>query len=133
MSAEDIFSFAVTIPHGTLAASPIVSAMPIGVRVVDHIDIRVPPGPRGLMGFRIMTGGQVVIPSNETSWIIADDESMPWDVTGFIDSGAWSLQGYNTGTNDHTVYIRFLTRLPPLPRPAPPSPIAAGQLGGISS
>lgn len=73
--------------------------------------MRIPPGPRGLVGFALGSAGQNIIPYNNGQWIIADDDTINWPLEDYLDSGAWQLQGYNLGQYDHTIYLRFLLDL----------------------
>lgn len=109
--AQEIRDFQVLIPAGTAVDSPVTVDMAMPPRIVDQINIRIPPGPNGLMGFRLSSGGIPFLPSNSGAWVIANDEPIQWPLTGQITSGAWELQGYNLGQYDHTVYVKFLLSL----------------------
>ena len=109
--AAEVRSFAVTIPAGTVQADPYTADIFFPARDVVAVSWRVPPGPSGLMGWRLtMSGGQVVIPTGG-GWIVADDQYDTWPLTGFPDSGYWEVTGYNTGAYPHTVYLDFLLDL----------------------
>ena len=105
--AVEIQKFQATIPAGTPASNPLVSNMGMPARIVRRITVLVPPGPSGLVGFRLGSGGQQIIPITTGQWVIADDELLTWDVQGQIESGAWQLIAYNTGSNPHTLYVTF--------------------------
>jgi hypothetical protein len=102
-----VLSFAPTVPAGTAKASPVVVNLAVGTNVIDIIRWRVPPGPRGNLGWFLSMGGVQVIPQNVGNYIIADNEADDWQIAGLPDSGAWQLTGYNTGVYDHTVYLDF--------------------------
>lgn len=108
----------VTIPAGTTQAAPLVTDISFPPALVESIRVRVPPGPNGLMGFRVTSGGIPVIPLSGVDWVIANDESFDWRIDGLIDSGAFELTGYNSGVHDHTVYLQFILA-PPLAAAAP--------------
>lgn len=109
--AAEVRSFAVTIPAGTTPAVPFTADVSFPPRLVVGVHWKVPPGPSGLMGWRLtMSGGNAVIPTGG-GWIIADNESATWPLTGQPDSGAWEVTGYNTDIYDHTVYLDFLLDL----------------------
>lgn len=99
--------FAATITAGTAKASPMTVSLPVMAGVIDLIRWRVPPGPRGNLGWQLGMGGVTVIPENSGTYIIADNESDSVFISGLPDSGAWQVIGYNTGTFDHTVYLYF--------------------------
>lgn len=106
--ASRIETFDVTIPAATAIATPQSTALPFNEGVVQRLEIRVPPGPSGLMGFRITHSGEVVIPNNRDNWIITDDEKIPWDLDDYPVGSAWGITAYNTDIYPHTVYLRFL-------------------------
>jgi hypothetical protein len=101
--------FQATVPAGTAANAPVTVQLALGTNVVNKIRWRVPPGPRGHLGWALFMGGVQVVPDDAGAFIVADDEYDDWVLAGLPDSGAWSLVGYNTGTNDHTVYLGFFT------------------------
>ena len=109
--AVEVRTFAVTIPAGTPESAPVTQDIYFPVREVTGIGWKVPPGPSGLMGWRLtMSGGQQVIPAGG-GWIIADDQADTWPVQSLPDSGAWEVTGYNAGAYDHTIYLTFLLDL----------------------
>lgn len=109
--AREVRTFACTIPHGTASTAPVTIATTFPPRVVERIDIRVPPGPRGEVGFRIGNRGVQVLPVNAPAWIIDDDTERSYQLVDQPDSGDWSLIGYNTGTYDHTITVSFVLGL----------------------
>lgn len=106
--AVQVLEYAVTTPAGTLSTGPQVTSLGFPPAQVDRIEVRVPPGPAGVLGFRIGSGGVQIIPYNDGGWVVTDDEVIGWDLTDQIESGAWQLISYNTGSLPHTVYVRFL-------------------------
>ena len=118
--AEEFRTFDVVVPAGTAKATPQLTKLTLPVRVVDEIEIRVPPGPRGEVGFAIGSSGVQVIPMAIGSWIVTDDEEINWRLENFWDSGAWEVRAYNTGQFDHTLYLRFL--LSTIGKGGPPAP-----------
>lgn len=119
--AERVEMFEVTTPAATAVGAAISTSLPMDMGVTRKVEIIVPPGPSGLMGFRIAHSGQVVIPYSATTWIITDDEKLDWTLDGYPTGAAWSIVSYNTDIYDHTVYIRwFLDEIPdPLPGAQP--------------
>lgn len=106
--ADRIESKKATIPAGTSSLSPVTIAFGFDDGQVDMIDILIPPGPSGLVGFAIVHSSQPVIPYTAGDWIIGDDEKLPWPLSNFPTGGKWSLIGYNSDVYDHTIYVRFL-------------------------
>ena len=106
--AERIETFDVAIPAGTAIATPQTTAFSFNQGVVQRLEIIVPPGPSGLVGFRIRHSTQTVIPQSGSGWIIADDEKISWPLEKYPVGNKWSLQAYNTDAFQHTLYFRFL-------------------------
>jgi len=106
--ASEVRSFTVTVPAGTTAAAPFTLDCSFPPRQVDGIEIIVPPGPNGVLGFNIANSDVTVIPYDSDGWIIASDEKIAWQLDGYINSGSWQINAYNTGTLPHTFYVRFL-------------------------
>ena len=127
--AFEVRRYSVTIPAGTLAATPHIESLVMPARTVRSILWRVPPGPRGLMGFQIGSSGIQVIPWNTGEWIVAEDESDELELTGQITSGAWQCIGYNLGRYDHTVYLTFALDRAPSPAYGTPGLIPSDGLG----
>lgn len=114
-AAVEIRTFQVTIPAGTAQSAPVTTDIAFPSRVVQAVTWKVPPGPSGLMGWRLtMSGGNAVLPTGG-GWVVADDQSDTWPVTNQPDSGAWEVTGYNTDIYDHSVYLTFQLALVPAP------------------
>lgn len=110
--AEEIRRFGVTIPAGTAKSAGFTADLSFPARIVTEIEIRIPPGPRGEVGFAIGAAGTPVIPVQPGAYIVGNDEPISWPLEGFWDSGSWTFYGYNTGRYPHTLEVRFLVDLP---------------------
>lgn len=106
--AQRVEHFTVTVPRGTAIATPQTTSLTFNIGVVQRIEILIPPGPSGLVGFRILHSGDVVIPYDRSQWIIADNEVIKWELESYPVGRAWALRAYNTDAYDHTLYVRFL-------------------------
>ncbi len=102
-----VYTFNVTIPAGTSIASKWSQQINFPEAVVNEIDVRVPPGCRGNVGFSLGSSGTAVIPYNSGQWVVTDDEKISWAVSDQFNSGSWQFFGYNNGTFPHTIYVRF--------------------------
>jgi hypothetical protein len=116
--AAEIRQFTVLVPANTLASAPISQPTRFPARVVEAVEIVVPPGPNGNVGFRLENSGIPVIPYDSDAWVITNDEKIVWPLSGYITSGSWGVRAYNTGTQDHVIYLRFLLNIPPSNTPA---------------
>jgi hypothetical protein len=134
--AYELRAFAVTIPAGTAQATPQTTDMSFPARIVRQVDVRVPPGPNGEVGWHLANSGQQMWPFNVGQWLITDNEVVSIPMTGAIDSGSWQFVGYNTGNYPHTLDVRFYLDLPAAftapPAAAPLIPLTAlsSQPGG---
>lgn len=126
--AREVHQFAITVPAGTPKTSPVTTPMVMPAREVRRVEITVPPGPGGYVGFAIGAAGTIIIPANAGQWIVTDDEKIGWDLDGAHNSGSWSFVAYNTGRDDHTIYVRFLVDLAAPPSVAPIDLIAPNAL-----
>lgn len=106
--ASRVEPFAVTVPSGTLPTAPQITALPMDIGMVDEIEVVIPPGPSGLVGFAIMCGGAPILPREDGRWIITDDEKIDWPLSVDHTAGDWAIVAYNVGAFDHTLYLRFL-------------------------
>jgi hypothetical protein len=109
--AREIRAFTLTIPPGTTAANPLVQDVALPERRIDELQILVPPGPSGFVGFAVLYAGVRLIPYLSDQWIITAGESINWPLEDQPTAGDWSLAGYNTGTVAHSIYFRFLLSL----------------------
>lgn len=109
--AREIYAFDAVIPHGTLKTAPVTVNMTMPARVVETIEIVLPPGAAGSVGFQFATGGIPMIPSNAGGFIIPTPGLTTWPVEEQITSGAWQMIAYNTGGYNHALQVRFLCAL----------------------
>lgn len=129
--ADEIRQNTLDIPAGTTPAAPALVDCTFPPRNVTGIEIVVPPGVNGLVGFRILNSGVAVIPYDSDAWIVTNNEVISWPITSAINSGSWQVEGYNTGTNDHTIYFRWLLDYVTTAETATVSPvISADDLAG---
>jgi hypothetical protein len=107
MSAE-VFQFTATIPPNTPQSAPVTVPLNLGQWDIETIDIEVPPGPAGLMGFYLALSGEPYIPHTTGQWIVWDDVTRSWQVTSQPTSNVWQVVGYNLSVvNPHSVVVRF--------------------------
>lgn len=108
--AQRVIPLTCQIPANTPINTPVTFPLQFPSSDVDRVEVRVPPGPSGLVGFYISHGGGNFIPQGRGNWIIADDESLMWPTDGAPNNGNWSVVAYNTDVVQHTIYVRFLIR-----------------------
>lgn len=106
--ASRVELFPVTVPANTPIATPVNIPTPFNTGNVERLEIIIPPGFSGLVGFRITHSGSVVIPYQYTQWVITDNEKIEWPLQEYPTGGAWGVQAYNTDVYNHTMYLRYL-------------------------
>ena len=105
--AQFVLARSVTIPAGTAIASPVSADISFPEYEVEAVQIVIPPGPNGNVGFRLANANTQIIPYGSNDWIIGNDEAPVWALQRQITSGSWQVFGYNTGIYNHTLYFRF--------------------------
>lgn len=105
--ADRIEWFEFTIPANTPQSAPVSNPMVFRQGIVTEIDVKIPPGPAGNMGFYITAGGSQFIPRTFGSFIFPDDDYLTWPVTNAINSGSWGLVAFNTDVWPHTIQVSF--------------------------
>lgn len=108
--ASRIEQFQCTIAAGTAIATPQTFPLTFNRGIVQKLEITVPPGPSGLVGFQITHSGSVIIPYNSATFIVTDNEHIEWDVENYPTGSAWGLRGYNLDVYAHSIFVRFLIR-----------------------
>lgn len=133
--AERIESPTVTVPAGTLSTAPLTTALTWQDGRAVRVEVKIPPGPSGLLGFAIGHSGTVLIPRTAGQWIVADDESLDWDLAGYPTGSKWFVRAYNNDIYDHTLYFRWhidelSTLVPQTVAPLVITPFAESVVGG---
>lgn len=105
--AEIIHQFQAVIPANTPKSALFSVDIPLPSEIVQTIDLDVPPGPSGLMGFYLAVSGQQMIPFEVGEFLVWDDREKSWPVEKFPTSATWSIVGYNLGAFPHAVTVRF--------------------------
>lgn len=106
--AERFQFFTITAPAGTLQSAPLSVATPFNPGVVVEIEVIIPDGHAGLTGIRFTNAGVAVIPFNQSTFIVSNDEKIRWPLDGFLDSTDWAAQVFNTDVYDHSFFVRYL-------------------------
>lgn len=119
--ADRIEVLSATVPAGNGSSARSFIGLPFQNGIVSRLEIRVPPGPSGLVGFQIWHSQQRIIPYGSDTFIVANDETLTFDLTGFPQGRFWTLCAYNTDAYDHSVELRFHVDEPVAAAPATPA------------
>jgi hypothetical protein len=98
---------------------------------VEFIEITMPPGLNGVVGFRLASNGAQMIPAVNGSWFIGSGQVKKWDLTNQITTGSWQLIAYNTGIYAHMLLIDFGLDYLGSPVPSAITPISVASLNAV--
>ena len=100
-----------TIPANTPKTALYVAPITLDYFDIESVDLEVPPGPAGLMGFYLARSGQQVIPYESGEFLVWDDRFDSWYLTDQPTGSGWQIVGYNLDVYDHDVVVRFHVNL----------------------
>ena len=119
--ATQVRQLTATIPANTPMTALVTIPISLDYVDIESIDLEVPPGPSGLMGFYIARSGQQWIPFESGEFLVWDDRFDSWYLSEQPTGSGWQIVGYNTDVYDHSVVVRFHTN--PIAAPSsPPAP-----------
>lgn len=98
----------VTVPAGTPSTAPLTTSLPWRQGYPERVEIRIPPGPSGLVGVRFLHSGTQIIPRSTDEWLITDNEPVIWPLEGYPYNANWQIQAYNTDIYEHQFQVRML-------------------------
>lgn len=104
--------FQITIPRFTLETSPVDTALNFLPGTVDQIQVMIPPGPSGRVGFAIFHSNQQVIPFADGEFVIADGEVLTWPIERYPVNRGWVVRAFNEDAFEHTLFFRLLVTDP---------------------
>lgn len=107
MSRTLSYTFAVTIPAGTLQSAPLVTSTQFETNEVKRIEWVFPGGCNGVVGIQIGARSVQVLPSGQGQFHVRSGAAEGIDVEELPNTGDWSVIGYNTGAFPHTVQVTF--------------------------
>lgn len=107
---DRVQAYVVTVPHGTVAASPYIQDVSFDPGELVGIELTFPDGLVGLVGVAIATAHQPVIPWDTNTWIIANNVTLEWSIAGQSNTGSWQAYAYNTDVFDHNIHLRFFVQ-----------------------
>lgn len=110
IGAPDVqaYPFDITLQPGSTAAAPVTTAIGVADIWCYSVQIEVPKGPAGVMGFFLTYANTQIVPwSQSKHYLVVDDFDHTFPVNAELGKGL-AMVGYNTGYWPHTVYFRFL-------------------------
>jgi hypothetical protein len=101
------YTFAVTIPAGTLPSAPLVTPTQFETNELRRVEWVFPGGCNGVVGIQIGARSVPVLPSSPAQFHVRSGAAEGLDVSEFPNTGDWSVIGYNTGSFPHTIQVTF--------------------------
>jgi hypothetical protein len=89
---------------------------------LEVLELEVPPGPSGLMGFYVANNGVQWVPQPAGTYLLWNDARASWPLYGQPNGAGWAIVGYNTGAYPHTVTARAHVSPTELPAPVVKAP-----------
>jgi hypothetical protein len=105
--ADRLEWFDITVPAGVTQASPMRFTTSFQQGDVIEIDVKVPPGPSGNVGFFIGCGGSQYVPRTPGTFVIPDNDYLVWPMANAINTGAWFVTAFNTDLYSHLIQVAF--------------------------
>jgi hypothetical protein len=105
VGANRVEAPSLTVPAGTPVATPVSTTLYAQRARIVRMEVKVPPGPSGLVGFRFDHSNAQVIPKVPGTWIVTDNEVVQFDLDDLQPWPDWRLVAYNTDVFDHTLYV----------------------------
>lgn len=124
--AERLETPRVTIPAGTAITAPVTIPLTFLEGVVTQVDVQVPTGWNGLVGFRIAHSLTQLIPYNPGDWVVVNGVFLQWPLRAFPTGQKWSVQAYNQGLFDHVLQLIFHLEETGTPEPLGPTVVMIG-------
>ncbi len=106
---DRVYNWTFTVSAGTPQSAPSVFSMAVAPVEVLSIVVRVPPGPRGAVGFLLRYGGDQIYPHQNGQYLILDGDQVSFVPPADSTAGSWQLQAYNTGAFAHTLQVTMTT------------------------
>lgn len=105
--ASRVEVFDVVVPASTAQAAAVETPTTFAAGELVSVDVRIPDGAAGLVGFRILYAHGQAIPTTPGAWIIGNDDLFQTDVMGQLNGGQWSILAYNLDRFQHSLHVRY--------------------------
>lgn len=105
--AEQVIRATATIPAGVAQGDDVTLEIVLDNSDVLQVDLEVPPGPAGLMGFYLSNNDAPWIPRTPGEYFVWDDHHQSFPTAQYPTGAGWQVTGYNTGAYDHDVIVTF--------------------------
>lgn len=107
MGATTVRAPTLLVPAGTTKAAPVSTILYPTRAAIIQLEVLIPPGPSGFVGFQLWHSSAQVLPDDAGNWIVADDEVIRWEFDDLQPWPNWALHAYNLDFYDHTLYVRI--------------------------
>lgn len=96
-----------TVAPGSTPSAPSVQTISLGDIWCYSVDVLIPPGPLGTVGFYLQYANLPIVPFAQTpTFLVADDYSHTFELDTEI-GASLELVAYNQGFWPHTLYFTF--------------------------
>jgi hypothetical protein len=96
------------VPAATSPNAPVQVLLYAQRAIITQIEFMLPPGPSGLVGFSLWHSSAQIIPKTAGQWIVANNETIRWNIDDMSPWPDWHLKAYNADVYPHTIYVRLL-------------------------
>jgi hypothetical protein len=104
--ATRLYTLNVITSAGTAIAAPLITTWALEDNLLQDIEVFIPNGHNGATGIRVLRSQQQVAPWGNNSFLIANDATVAVPVGEELTESKLVIQTYNTGSYDHTFYLR---------------------------
>jgi hypothetical protein len=105
--ADAIQGLVLSLPPGNGIRQNLRFAVPLGPSNVRRILLTWPAGCGGLVFLQVQAANGYAFPNQQNQYLAFDDYTYSFDVSNQIDSGQWSIVGYNMDYIQHDPIVVF--------------------------
>ena len=105
--ANRIESASVTVAAGTPQSGPATTDVSFPDGTLQRLEIVVPDGHAGFTGIQVLASNAQMVPYTAGAFLVANGETLAFDLVGQIDTGFFQVRAYNTDIYAHTFHLRF--------------------------
>lgn len=105
--SDHLYWYSNTIPANTPITALFTAPMVFNAANVENIQVIVPPGPAGSVGWQIQYGGGTFIPLSTGQFIVAEAFTFDFPQNKAPNGGNWTFAAYNNDYVPHLIQVGF--------------------------